>query len=44
MLEIVFSNQGLIWYATVLPFKSDSDDMFCLQSYQELVIDTSLVY
>ena len=29
---------------TILPAKSDSDDMFCLQSYQELVIDKSLVY
>ena len=29
---------------TVVPTKSDSDDMFCLQSYQELVIDKSLVY
>ena len=28
--------------ATILPAKSDSDDMFCLQSYQELVIDKSL--
>ena len=24
---------------TVLPTKSDSDAMFCLQSYQELIID-----
>ena len=24
---------------TVLPAKSDSDDMFCLQTYQGLVID-----
>ena len=30
--------------ATVLPAKSDSDFMFCLQSYQELIIDGSLVY
>ena len=29
---------------TVLPAKSDSDFMFCLQSYQELIIDSSLVY
>ena len=29
---------------TVLPAKSDSDFMFCLQSYQGLIIDTSLVY
>ena len=30
--------------ATVLPAKSDSDVMFCLQSYQGLIIDKSLVY
>ena len=30
--------------STILPAKSDSDVMFCLQSYQELVIDKSLVY
>ena len=30
--------------STVLPAKSDSGDMFCLQSYQELRIDRSLVY
>ena len=29
---------------TVLPAKSDSDVMFCLQSYQALRIDRSLVY
>ena len=29
---------------TVLPVKSDSDVMFCLQSYQALRIDKSLVY
>ena len=29
---------------TVLPAKSDSDVMFCLQSYQRLRIDRSLVY
>ena len=29
---------------TVLPAKSDSDVMFCLQSYQGLIIDISLVY
>ena len=28
----------------VLPAKSDSDVMFCLQSYQGLIIDRSLVY
>ena len=30
--------------STVLPVKSDSDVMFCLQSYQGLRIDRSLVY
>ena len=29
---------------TVLPAKNDSDAMFCLQSYQGLRIDRSLVY
>ena len=29
---------------TVLPAKSESDDMFCLQSHQGLRIDRSLVY
>ena len=27
-----------------MPVKSDSDAMFCLQSYQGLIIDKSLVY
>ena len=31
------------YLATVLPVKSDSDSMFCLQSYQGLIIDRSLV-
>ena len=30
--------------STVLPAKSDSDVMFCLQRYQGLIIDRSLVY
>ena len=30
--------------STVLPAKSDSDVMFCLQSYKGLRIDRSLVY
>ena len=29
---------------TVMPAKSDSDVMFCLQSYQGLITDGSLVY
>ena len=30
--------------STTLPAKSDNDDMFSLQSYQELVIDKYLMY
>ena len=30
--------------ATVLSAKSDSDVIFCLQSYQGLMIDSSIVY
>ena len=29
---------------TVMPAKSDSDFMFCLQCYQGLIINRSLVY
>ena len=29
---------------TVLPAESDSEVMYCLQSYQALIIDRSLVY
>ena len=32
------------YITTVLPAKSDSNFMFCLQSYQGLIIDRSLVY
>ena len=31
-------------FLTVLPAKSDSGVMFCLQSYQGFIIDRSLVY
>ena len=31
-------------HPTVVPSKSESDDMFCLQSYHRLVIHKSLVY
>ena len=31
-------------HSTVLPAKSDSDFMFCLQRYQGLIIDRWLVY
>ena len=37
-------NSFLVSVATVLPAKSDSDVMFCLQSYQGFIIDRSLVY
>ena len=37
---LVFVPRG----CTVLPAKIDSDFMFCLQSYQGLIIDSSLVY
>ena len=39
-LELLFRMLKL----TVLPAKSDSDVMFCLQSYQGLRIERSLVY
>ena len=34
----------LTQFATVVPTKSDSDAMFCLQSYEGIRIDRSLVY
>ena len=37
------SNYRCAEIPTVLPAKSDSDFMFCLQSYQGLIIDRSLV-
>ena len=33
-----------MYYVTVMPAKSGSDEMFCLQSYQGLKIDRSPVY
>ena len=38
-LQAELSNVG-----TILPAKSDSDIMFCLQSYHGLIIDRPLVY
>ena len=38
---------ALLWSrapSTVMPAKSDSNFMICLQSYQGLIIDRSLVY
>ena len=38
------SIKNTVHYDTVLPAKSDRDVMFCLQSYQGLIIDISLLY
>ena len=35
---------NILTTCTVLPAESDSDVMFCLQNYQGLIIDRSLVY
>ena len=35
---------NMSYEVTVVPTKSDSDVMFCLQSYQVLMIDRLLVY
>ena len=40
----VYTPIELMRIDTVLPAKSDSDVLFCLQSYQGLRIDISLVY
>ena len=39
-----FNENSDLEICTVLPAKSDSDVMFCLHSYQGLIIDISLVY
>ena len=39
-----FDEISYLEICTVLPAKSDSDFMFCLHSYQGLIIDRSLVY
>ena len=45
LVIVVFPYQThLFFFTIVLPEKSDSDAMFCLQSYQGLIIDISLVY
>ena len=41
--KIIQSKEGNSAF-TVLPAKSDNEVMFCLQSYQGLSIDRSLVY
>ena len=43
-LSIGTSVNNCLIVSTVLPAKSDSDVMFGLQSYQGLIIDSSLVY
>ena len=43
-LDIWGSSKMWLLSGTVLPAKSDSDDMFCLLSYKGLRIDRSLVY
>ena len=35
---------AIIRYSCTVPAKSDSEVMFCLQSYQRLLIDRSIVY
>ena len=42
--ECKYNVDMLKYICTVLPAKSDSDVLFCLQHYQELIIDKSLVY
>ena len=41
--KLMWSNEACMC-ATVLPAKSDSDFMLCLQSYQGLIVDRTLVY
>ena len=40
----MYYKQHFYKQTTVLPAKSDSDFMFCVQSYQRLIVDRSLVY
>ena len=45
VLFVLLESRGLtICRTSVLPAKTDSDVMFCLQSYQGLMIDIPLVY
>ena len=39
-----FSEWIILYTGTVVPTKSDSDVMFCLQKKQGLILDRSLVY
>ena len=43
-LICVFANMVSTPMTTIVPSKSDSDVMICLQSYEGLRIDRSLVY
>ena len=45
-LSVLLENTAIqaVETSTVVPAKSDSDVMFCLQSLQELIINRSLVY
>ena len=43
-LDVDFWKYSCLGLNTVLPTKSESDVMFCLQSYQGLIIDRILVY
>ena len=40
----IYNVNNLIIFITALPAKSDTDFMFCLQSYQGLIIDRSHMY
>ena len=42
-MTFVVSSLLFMFLGTALPAKSDSDLMFCLQSYQGLIIDKSFV-
>ena len=44
MQSTKISCTGPAYYSTAVQTKSNSDAMFCLQSYQELRTDRSLVY
>ena len=42
--KYMMSRRCIFYRSTVVPANSDSDVMFCLQSYQGLIIHGSLVY
>ena len=42
--NVIACCKSIQYMYNVLPTKSDSDVMLCLQSYQGLIIDRSLVY